>query len=197
MFRWFALVILVGSLALSAYHRRRARAATGAIPRRAEGPLFLLARALLTLPLFGSVVLYLINPAWMAWAALDAPQTLRWFGVGLGLLTVPCVHWVLSSLGSNVSETVLTKNDHALVQHGPYRWVRHPLYTTGIALFVALGLLAANAFILCMAALALVAIRTVVIPPEEAALHERFGPQYTAYMQHTGALWPRFMGNVG
>jgi hypothetical protein len=65
----------------------------------------------------------------------------------------------LGNLGRNVSETVLTKESHELVTSGPYRWIRHPLYTTGIALFVALGLIAANWFILLCAAAALVGIR--------------------------------------
>jgi protein-S-isoprenylcysteine O-methyltransferase Ste14 len=47
------------------------------------------------------------------------------------VLTLPAALWVFSALGRNVSETVLTKGDHELVTAGPYRWIRHPLYTTG------------------------------------------------------------------
>lgn len=153
----------------------------------------MLARLFIALPLFGSVLLYIINPAWMAWAALDVPAWTRWIGVGLGCLAIPSVHWVLRSLGSNVSETVLTKAEHALIQDGPYQWIRHPLYTTGIMLFIALGLLTANAFTLIFAGIALSVVRIVVIPREEAALHARFGDAYTTYIAHTGALMPRLM----
>jgi protein-S-isoprenylcysteine O-methyltransferase Ste14 len=93
-----------------------------------------------------------------------------------------------------VSETVLTKADHELVTSGPYQWIRHPLYTTGIGLFIALGLIAANWFILLCAAIALVSIRAVVIPREERALCDRFGASYEQYVVRTGAMVPRVKG---
>ena len=110
------------------------------------------ARALVSLPLLGGPLVYVINPSWMAWSSFESPRWLRWTGVILGLCVLCSVHWVLRNLGRNVSETVLTKIDHEMVTSGPYRWIRHPLYTTGIALFLALGLIAANWFILLCAA---------------------------------------------
>lgn len=148
-------------------------------------------RALVALPLFGGVAVYIANPAWMAWASFEAPIWLRWLGVGMGLLTMLAVHQVLSALGKNVSETVLTKDHHELVTHGPYRWIRHPLYTTGVVLFLALGLIAANWFILLFALLALASIRLVVVPLEERALLAHFGSEYQHYMRRTGCMLPR------
>ena len=49
---------------------------------------------------------------------------------------------------AKLPETVLTKADHVLVTTGPYRWMRHPLYAMGGALFVAVGLMSASWFIL-------------------------------------------------
>lgn len=194
MFRWFALVVLAGALSLSAFHRRRARDWGGAIRRRDESAGLVLGRLLVALPLFGGVLLYIVHPPSMAWASFAAPTWLRWVGVALGLAAVPAVHWVLGDLGSNVSETVLTKKRQELVTSGPYRWVRHPLYTTGIALFTALGLIAANGFILGCALVALAAIRLVVVPREERELVARFGPRYERYRRRTGALIPHFGG---
>ena len=192
MFRWLALVVLVSAVSISGFHRRRARSRSGAIPRAREEPLLIAGRLLVALPLFGGSLLYVLNPAWMAWSAFDAPQWLRWVGAALGVCVMPSVHWVLSALGSNVSETVLTKDRHELVTNaGPYRWIRHPLYTTGVALFVALGLMAANWFILGMASSALIAIRTVVVPREEHELVARFGSSYEEYRRRTGAMAPR------
>jgi protein-S-isoprenylcysteine O-methyltransferase len=101
------------------------------------------------------------------------------------------VAWTLRSLGRNISETVLTKEHHELVTSGPYRWVRHPLYTSGVALFLALGLMADSGFILVVTLVAAVLIRTVVVPLEERELVRKFGPAYLDYVGRTGRLLPR------
>lgn len=193
MFRWFALVVFLATLGISAGRRWQARRAGGGI-RRGEEPLGLIAgRLLVAMPLFGAVVVYLASPSWMEWASLTLPLWARWTGVALGLLVVPSAYWVLTALGTNVSETVLTKPQHRLVTTGPYRWVRHPLYTVGIALFLAIALMAANWFILLWAVVALIAVRLVVIPREEAQLVARFGDDYRRYRRGTGSLLPSLL----
>jgi protein-S-isoprenylcysteine O-methyltransferase Ste14 len=191
MFRWLALFVLLTSISISAYHRRRARAGAGAIPRSRESRSLIAGRLLVALPLFGGVLAYVCHPEWMAWASFDAPDWLRWTGVGLGIAVIAAVRWVLGNLGRNVSETVLTKAGQELVMSGPYRWIRHPLYTTGIGLFLSIGLIAANWFILLFAAIALVAVRLGIIPREERELVARFGLDYETYRDRTGAMWPR------
>jgi protein-S-isoprenylcysteine O-methyltransferase Ste14 len=191
IFRWFALALLVTAIGLSGFHRRRARRGSETIARSRESAALIAGRLLVALPFLAGTLAYILNPAWMAWGSVDLPVWLRWFGVALGLAVVPGVQWVLTSLGKNVSETVLTKTDHQLVQHGPYRWVRHPLYTTGMTMLFALGLMAASWFLLTLAAIALVLIRMVVVPIEERELTRRFGAGYTNYMAHSGAMLPR------
>jgi protein-S-isoprenylcysteine O-methyltransferase Ste14 len=139
------------------------------------------------------MVAYIINPRWMAWSALPLPTAVRWGGVVVGLATLPLIYWVLRSIGRNISETVLTKTDHRLVTHGPYRWVRHPLYTVATMAFVALGLIAANAFILALGLLIFVGMAVLIVPREEAELSAKFGPAYEAYRRRTGGLFPRFV----
>ncbi len=107
---------------------------------------------------------------------------------------MPAAYWVFRSLGPNVSETVLTKEHHELVTHGPYRWIRHPLYSMAVTLVLAIGLMAANWFILLFAFIALASIRMAVVPLEEKALLATFGDQYRDYMQHTGRMFPRVSG---
>ncbi len=199
IFRWLALATVIGALGISVYYRRRARRTGDVVARRREGVGLMLARAGGALALWGSIFVYLLNPGWMAWSVWPLPVWLRWLGVVLGLLTVPAAWWVFSSLGRNVTETMLTKADHALVTTGPYRWIRHPLYTMGGALFVAVGLMSASWFILggaCLAAvlggacLAAVLFRVVLVPMEEQALVAKFGDEYRAYMNRTGGLVP-------
>ena len=137
-----------------------------------------------------AIVAYVAHPPTMSWSAVDLPLWARWAGVAVGLATIPSVAWVLGALGRNVSETVLTKADHALVTAGPYRWVRHPLYTTGLALLGAITLMAANWFFGLFAIVAGVLIRYVVIPPEEHALVAKFGDDYRRYMTQSSRLLP-------
>lgn len=190
MFRWFALAILVGAVTISGYHRHRAQVQGESVRRRDEDLLLLVSRLLVALPLFGGVVTYVAYPPWMAWASFGAPIWVRWVGVGVGLVTLPIIHWVLRTLGQNVSETVLTKDQHELVTSGPYFWIRHPLYTTGITLFVGLGLIAANWFILLSTLLVFLLIRFVVVPREERELLDRFGSEYKQYIRRTGTMMP-------
>ena len=127
----------------------------------------------------------------MTWASLVLPAWIRWLSFIVGLLTIPAVSWVLRSLGHNVSETVLTKREHQLVIVGPYQWVRHPLYTTGIVLFVALGLMLASWLVLLIAAFTALLFYLLVVPAEERALVAKFGERYRMYMRGTGRLLPR------
>jgi protein-S-isoprenylcysteine O-methyltransferase Ste14 len=191
MFRWVALVSVVAVFAISFHYRRLARKAGETIARRREGVILVLLRAVFALPLFAAVLAYLINPAWMAWASFSLPQWLRWLGAVVGLLAIPSAWWLFSHLGSNVSETVLTKSDHSLVTTGPYRWVRHPLYATGGGVLIAVGLMAANWFILGFAIVVVILIRWLVVPLEEEALIAKFGDDYRHYIQRTGGMWPR------
>lgn len=194
MFRWFVLAVFVATLGISAWHRRRARQTSGTISRRRESRRLIVGRIVVALPLFGGVIAYVADPRAMAWASLPLPEWLRWVGVAAGVLVVPAAHWVLTNLGANVSETVLVKPQHRLVTSGPYRWVRHPLYTDGITLFVSIGLMAANWFILLWGLVAAFGIRLVVIPREEAELEARFAEDYRRYRRSTGALAPSLSG---
>lgn len=192
MFRLLTAVAFLGAMAVSAYFRRRARAESGTIARRSEEGLLIAARLLVALPLFLAVVLYIAAPSLMAWARLTAiPEWTRWIGAALALASVPMVYWVLSTLGANVSETVLTKREHALVTGGPYRWVRHPLYSTGLMLFFGIGLMNQSWLVLAMSLVTMVGILTIVLPREEAHLLALFGEDYRALMRRTGRLLPR------
>jgi len=100
------------------------------------------------------------------------------------------MYLTLSSLGKNLTDTVVTRANATLVTDGPYRWVRHPFYSTTALVMVSVTLLTANLLIGlgCLVVLAMLAIRT---PSEERALVERFGQPYIDYMARTGRFIPR------
>ena len=136
------------------------------------------------------LVLYLIDPSQLRWAHVPVPGKLRLFGIGLGFLGSILLIWTLRHLGKNLTDTVVTRRAHTLVQSGPYRWVRHPFYDAVALLILAVFLIASNAYFLVMgiAVLTLLWVRT---RKEEELLLARFGNQYRAYMIRTGRFFPR------
>ncbi len=191
IFRLSVLTTLFIGVGISTYFRRKADRETGeTISRKTDGNLLMGIIRLGGLLLWLSPVIYVLNPGWMAWAKIGLAEGWRWFGVCLGILCGVGIYWLFSSIGNNITPTSATRKEHKLVTSGPYRWVRHPLYTIGSALFVSFGLMADNWFIAALGLLAFIvmAIRT---PKEEARLIEKFGDEYRDYMKTTGAFLPK------
>src|SRR6185369_16343518 len=115
---------------------------------------------------------------------------MRWAGVVMLAPACGLMVWTFRSLGKNLTDTVVTRQEHTLVTHGPYRWVRHPLYDTAALFTVAMSLIAANWFLLAtgVTALLLLIVRTRT---EESKLLARFGDRYRDYMGRTGRFLPR------
>ena len=194
-FRILAGLIFFTGIGISTYFRRKADKETGeTIPRKTDGT------AIMTIIRIGGLVLwltpiaYLINPQWLAWAKLGLPEWARWLGVGLGVLCTFGIYWLFSSIGSGITPTSATRREHKLSTSGPYRWVRHPLYTFGTFFFISFGMMSDIWLIMGFGILTFIvmAIRT---PKEEANLIEKFGDEYREYMKHTGRFFPRLGGN--
>jgi len=188
----FRLILLAGFvifMPIGIYHRLKAR--TGEkLDRRQEGMFILVALRLAGLAGTAGLIAYLIDPAYMAWAAVPLPVWLRWTGVGLALITGSLLVWMFRTLGRNLTDTVVTRKQHTLVTTGPYRWVRHPMYASAALAIVGNSLVAANwyLFVVGCLALLLLVIRT---RKEEQNLIARFGDDYRNYMQRTGRFVPR------
>lgn len=190
IFRLLFIAIFVAALSISIYYRRKARRSGEQIARSEESKLMMLLRALVALPLYGAMLLYMINPAWMSWARIEVPAWLRWCGVIAAAAMLPLLLWLFRSIGRNLSETVLTKDAQSLVTRGPYRWVRHPLYSVSVFGFLGLGLVAANGFIAGMVLVVIFAL-PFLVEKEETQLLAKFGESYRAYMSRTGRFLPR------
>jgi protein-S-isoprenylcysteine O-methyltransferase Ste14 len=103
----------------------------------------------------------------------------------LGLLFAAWARW---HLGRNWSGTVTVKQGHTLIRTGPYRYVRHPIYTGMLTALAgtALAFGAAYGFI----ATALILLGFVLrIQLEEARMRDTF-PEYADYCRHTARLIP-------
>ena len=137
------------------------------------------------------VFAWMINPQWMAWSSVSLPIWSRWVGVVALFAGSALLVWTFRTLGKNLTDTVVTRVKHTLVVHGPYRWIRHPLYSSAALLVAAVSLIAANWFFLVtgVVLLCLLIMRTRT---EERNLVARFGSSYQRYMEVTGRFFPRF-----
>ncbi|MEW5989193.1 MAG: isoprenylcysteine carboxylmethyltransferase family protein [Chloroflexota bacterium] len=189
VFRLFTVLLLTAALSMSASFRHRAEKQGGQMTS-AEGQGLVVVLRLLGLVVMLPLLGYLANPQWVAWARLPLPTWARWLAAGVGLALLPVFYWILSTIGTNISPTQATRQDHQLITHGPYRCVRHPLYTAGILFVVALAVLTALWWVGVAFALPLV-ILVFRTRREEALLIEHFGDAYRAYMKRTGRFLPR------
>lgn len=189
-FRIALIVVVVPTLVIGVYHRIQAASSGERISHKEEGYVFAAVLRLAGLCLGISTIGYLLFPLSFRWASMPLHPAARWFGVVTGAGCSLLMYWTLSSLGKNLTDTVVTRAKATLVTHGPYRWVRHPFYVTATLLMVSVTLLTANWLIgtCSLLVLGMLAVRT---PKEERMLIERFGQPYRDYISRTRRFLPR------
>ncbi len=133
---------------------------------------------------------YILFPDLLAWATMALPMPLRIAGAFLGFVALSWFIWIHRSLGSNLSVRLQIKDSQRLVTNGPYRWIRHPMYTAFYLLHLATFLLTANWFIGLSWTAGLTVIIALRIRREEEMMVNHFGEQYRLYMQQTGRFLP-------
>lgn len=101
---------------------------------------------------------------------------------------VICV-WARFTIAGNWSSDVQVKHDHELIVTGPYRWVRHPIYTGLLLMFAGSALGVAEWRGVLAVAIVLASFwRKLRI--EETAMRDTFGAAYDRYAERTRALIP-------
>ena len=189
----FRLILALGLIAVlpfGIYHRVRSQASREKLDRRQEGLFILLTLRPISLAAWFGLLTFVASPAWMAWSSVPLPVWLRWVGVGFGTAGGALLIWTFRSLGTNITDTVVTRRHHTLVTTGPYHFVRHPFYVASALAVTANALVTANWFLALMGGLgvALLVLRTTI---EEQHLVTRFGDNYARYMKQTGRFFPR------
>ena len=103
---------------------------------------------------------------------------------GLGL----CI-WARLTLGRNWSGAVTVKEGHELIERGPYRLVRHPIYTGLLAMFLGTVIVLGN--VAGIAGLMLVSVSFwIKLRDEERIMLKQFPNQYAAYQQRVKRIIP-------
>lgn len=155
-----------------------------------EGKIFQTVRSFLSLLMLLSILAYGINPSWLSIFALSLPVWLRCTAFIIALSTLPVLSWAHQYLGRQYSPDLNLKEGHKLITSGPYKLIRHPMYTILIIFMFCVSLLTANLLILIphLMAILLILLR---LNNEETMLLKEFGDNYREYMLKTGRLLPK------
>ncbi len=112
-----------------------------------------------------------------------------WIGAAMLAGGLAFTVWARRTLGRNWSATVTLKQDHALVVEGPYRLVRHPIYTGLLLGFAGSALARGDARGILVVVIVVLALwRKLRL--EERWMVERFGADYDDYRRRVPALVP-------
>jgi protein-S-isoprenylcysteine O-methyltransferase Ste14 len=98
--------------------------------------------------------------------------------------------WALITLGRNYQlGGSAPRSEDKLVMDGPYRLVRHPMYTAALSISLGLACLIQSGAFFCVFCIYLVLI-LLLIPMEEKRLRKAYGEQYDVYQQKARKLIP-------
>jgi protein-S-isoprenylcysteine O-methyltransferase Ste14 len=110
-------------------------------------------------------------------------------GLVVSLLGIAQAIWARRILGKHWSGRITIKIDHELIRSGPYRLVRHPIYSGILVLYTGTAIVSGSCLALVGLARAFIAYARK-IRLEEANLRVAFGPAYDDYCRESNALIP-------
>lgn len=174
---------------IGGYHRRRADKIGGHVSLRNDPVWFWIVIFPAMITYMYPILTFLIHPPWLGFSQMPLPDYLRLLGIPLGLISIILIAWMFHHLGHNVTKTSMPRENATLVMTGPYRWIRHPLYTFSSFLFIAFALLTSSWLIVVSGIIgnSIIALRTRL---EEQRLIDKFGDRYRNYMRRTGRFFP-------
>lgn len=109
-------------------------------------------------------------------------------GVILCAAGIAFVIWSRWHLGKNWSMTPSIKERHELVTSGPYRYVRHPMYTGYLTALLGSAFVGGGSWLLLFVAFCVIFVRRVKV--EEELLMRLFPREYPEYRNRTKILIP-------
>ena len=190
VFHTIFIMSFLSFIGIRLYYHRRARQEGGRMNVR-DTRFSILLRLLLAIPLAGLLVAYMIRPAILGWAEIALPAWASWLGALMVLTSFALLIWVHRALGANFNTVLGVRDRHTLVTHGPYHWVRHPMYAVLFLFMTGILLLTGNILIGGLLLAGLVVTVGTRVEKEEAILEEEYGEEYRMYKARTGRFLPR------
>jgi protein-S-isoprenylcysteine O-methyltransferase Ste14 len=190
MYPWIAKAIVVVSslvmVVIRAPHGQRSRGRK--VVKNRKGPLE-------TGLLIFATLAFLLPLVWIATPLLAfADYPLRPVPFIAGVLCLTMGLWLFyrshADLGTNWSVTLQVRENHQLITHGIYRFVRHPMYLSLLVYSLGQALVLPNLLAGPGYGLAMLLVFILRLRPEERMMLEVFGKDYEAYRVHTKRLVP-------
>jgi len=128
---------------------------------------------------------------WLGRRFVAASPAIGSLGVALTVAGIAFAIWARWHLGENWSATVTLKEGHELINTGPYRHIRHPIYTGMLLAFVGTALALGESRALISVGIVLVAFYAKA-KKEERFLAQEFGEKFREHSRRTGMFLPRF-----
>jgi protein-S-isoprenylcysteine O-methyltransferase Ste14 len=174
-------LVIAGYVAILIYEVRETRQHLADVPRRAKWTVILFFLSYVVIIAGGLIEHY-----------LAAEMNLIISAVGFALIAakVAVKRWAMKTLGEYYNVHIVVGDSHKLITSGPYRHVRHPVYSARLMSTVGI-LLVLNAFHTLIIAAAIELTFVIVrIQFEEKELEAKLGQDYISYKGRTWALVP-------
>lgn len=114
-----------------------------------------------------------------------------WCGLAIEVLFLALFYASHRQLGRNWSVTLEIRDKHRLVTDGPYRYVRHPMYSSFWLWAIAQAFLLPN-WVAGLSGIAGVGLLYFWrVGAEESLMEKSFGDEYRSYAARTGRVIPR------
>ena len=110
--------------------------------------------------------------------------------VAIAVTSVWLVNAAARRLGKQWALAARLVEGHNLIQDGPYRLLRNPIYVGMFGMLLATGLVLAQWFPLLIAIVLFIAGTSIRIRSEERVLREAFGSEFEEYARKVPALIP-------
>jgi protein-S-isoprenylcysteine O-methyltransferase Ste14 len=181
---------LVVWFAIRLPYQRRARKIRTATAERTLAERLLLPAATVGLAVIPAIYLATGFPGF---ADYEFRSWMGWAGLVVEILFLALFYASHRWLGRNWSVTLEIRDGHRLVTDGPYRYVRHPMYSSFWLWAIAQALLLPN-WVAGLSGLVGVGLLYFGrVGAEEALMQKSFGEEYRAYAARTGRIIPRIL----
>jgi protein-S-isoprenylcysteine O-methyltransferase Ste14 len=134
-----------------------------------------------------------IAASFLPWLTIAWPEFAVVMGMALLVAGAMLRRLCFNALGKSFTGTVIVAEDQAIVQNGPYRFVRHPSYTAAFLMFIGIGLALCSWISLAILFVAHCYLYGRRVAVEERALLDTLGTPYREYMSRTKRFIPFFL----